>query len=163
LTHVDGIGPVLAQSLVDFWSEPANVAIVDEILATGVVVFDASGGSAPALKPLSSASPSPSPTPTPAPRLPERGAKINPAALKSMKILFTGVVPDRSRDEIHDVLRSAGASLTSSLSPKTTLLLVGQSAGPTKLNKARELGVPIVDARVFLDALVNGDDPLASF
>jgi len=163
LTHVDGIGPVLAQSLVDFWSEPANVAIVDEILATGVVVFDASGGSAPALTPLSSASPTPSPTPTPAPRLPERGAKVNPTALKSMKILFTGVVPDRSRDEIHDVLRSAGASLTSSLSPKTTLLLVGQSAGPTKLNKARELGVPIVDARVFLDALVNGDDPLASF
>lgn len=165
LTHVDGIGPVLAQSLVDFWSEPANVAIVDEILATGVVVFDASGGSAQPKSSVasssSSSSTSPPPTPTPPPRLPER-AKINPTALKSMKILFTGVVPDRSRDEIHEILRSAGASLTSSLSPKTTLLLVGQSAGPTKLNKARELGVPVVDASVFLDALVNGDDPLAS-
>ena len=45
LTHVDGVGPVLAQSLVDFWGEPGNAFIVDEIIATGVVVLDADASS----------------------------------------------------------------------------------------------------------------------
>ena len=158
-THVDGVGPVLAQSLVDFWGEPGNAFIVDEIIATGVVVLDADASSSknqpsPRFAETASSS-SVSPTPSPTVPSPEPTAD-----LRGMKILFTGTIDGFSRDDVHDLIRAAGGDVASTLSRKTALVVAGVGAGPSKLAKARDLAVPIVDASRFVSALTSGDGSL---
>ena len=144
LTHVDGVGPVLAQSLVDFWGEPANVSIVDEMLAHGVVVAPVDAK----VSTERTASPSaPSPPSEPS----------NAVDLGGAKIVFTGAVEGRARDDIHALIERCNGIVASSISRTTTLVLAGTAAGPSKLTKARELDVPVVDAAAFLDALARGD------
>ena len=78
---------------------------------------------------------------------------INPGlktASKDMKfsglqIAITGKISPMSRDEVKNLLISEGAKVTSSISKKTTYLIVGENAG-SKLDKAKTLGVKIVDA-----------------
>jgi DNA ligase (NAD+) len=62
--------------------------------------------------------------------------------------VITGTLSGMSRDEARDAARQAGASVTDSVSKRTTLLVVGTDAG-SKLKKAQELGVRIVDEDEF--------------
>jgi len=164
LTAIDGVGPVIAQSLTDFWAEPANVKIVDEILAAGVNVLDAA---APKSQATARLSPPPTPPPLAAvvsspetlPSVPSTAAER--ADLRSMKILFTGVVEGLSREDVIDIIERHGGVVQSALSRKTAVVIAGVGAGPSKLAKARELGVEIVDARQFLDALAAGRAPVS--
>ena len=57
-----------------------------------------------------------------------------------------------TRDEAREAARAAGATVTDSVSKKTTLLVVGADAG-SKLRKAQELGIRIVDEAGFLELL----------
>ena len=144
LTHVKGVGPVLAQSVIDFWGEPSNTAIVDEILSNGVVVLDA--GSA-AKTTTSSSSPASAPAASaPPPR----------ADLAGARVLFTGTVDGFTREAIHDLIQANNGEIASSLSSKTSFVLAGVGAGPSKLARARELGVPVLDARDFIANLTAG-------
>tara|TARA_B100000683_G_scaffold41719_1_gene37068 strand:+ start:11303 stop:13891 length:2589 start_codon:yes stop_codon:yes gene_type:complete len=140
LTHIDGVGPVLAQSLVDFWGEPANASIVDEILAHGVVVIPVDAKSS---------------TERTAPSSPSEPSTA--VDLGGAKIVFTGAVEGRARDDIHALIERNNGIVASSISRTTTLVLAGTAAGPRKLTKARELDVPVVAAAAFLDALARGD------
>ena len=63
-------------------------------------------------------------------------------------MVITGTLASMSRDDARDAARRAGASVTDSVSKKTTLLVVGADAG-SKLKKAQELGVRIVDEDAF--------------
>ena len=144
LTHIDGVGPVLAQSLVDFWGEPANASIVDEILAHGVVVI-----------PVDAKSSTERTASTPAPSSPSEPSTA--VDLGGAKIVFTGAVEGRARDDIHALIERNNGIVASSISRTTTLVLAGTAAGPSKLTKARELDVPVVAAAAFLDALARGD------
>lgn len=144
LTQVKGVGPVLAQSVIDFWGESSNATIVDEILANGVVVLDA--GAATKTTTLSSlpiAGPATSAAP---PR----------ADLAGARVLFTGTVDGFTREAIHDLIQANNGELASSLSSKTSFVLAGVGAGPSKLARARELGVPVLDARDFIADLTAG-------
>ena len=86
---------------------------------------------------------------------------INPdfnAAEKDMKflglqIVITGKISPMSRDEVKNLLMSKGAKVTSSISKKTDYLIAGENAG-SKLEKAKTLGVRIVDA-VDINTFVN--------
>ena len=60
-----------------------------------------------------------------------------------------------TRDEARDAARSAGATVTDSVSKKTSLLVVGAEAG-SKLRKAQDLGVTVVDEASFLQLLGRG-------
>ena len=175
LTAIDGVGPVLTQSITEFWAESANARIVDEILAAGVVVLDANAGKSPksqasrpksmAQTPAAAAAAAPAPTITPSPRLPEaqkRTETTEIANLNSMKIVFTGTVDGMSREDVHDAIERHGGVIQSSISSKTAVVIAGTGAGPSKLAKAREIGVPVIDARTFLDAVASGRSPLAS-
>jgi DNA ligase (NAD+) len=67
-------------------------------------------------------------------------------------IVITGTLASMTRDEARDAARSAGATVTDSVSKKTTLLVVGAEAG-SKLRKAQELGVRVVEEADFLQLL----------
>ena len=63
-------------------------------------------------------------------------------------VVITGTLSAMTRDEARDAARRAGATVTDSVTRKTTLLVVGADAG-SKLRKAEELGVRTVDEREF--------------
>jgi DNA ligase (NAD+) len=62
--------------------------------------------------------------------------------------VITGTLGSMTRDEARDAARAAGATVTDSVSRKTTLLVAGSEAG-SKLRKAGELGVTIIDEEEF--------------
>ena len=69
-------------------------------------------------------------------------------------------LPTLSRDEAKDKLESAGAKVAGSVSKKTHYLVAGEEAG-SKLEKAREIGVEVIDEARMLDILANGVPPAA--
>jgi DNA ligase (NAD+) len=67
-------------------------------------------------------------------------------------VVITGTLASLSREEARAAARAAGATVTDSVSRKTTLLVAGAEAG-SKLRKAQELGVTIIDEQAFLKML----------
>lgn len=76
------------------------------------------------------------------------------AALAGKTFVITGTLPRRSRDEAQAAIEAAGGKVTGSVSRKTDYLVAGEKAG-SKLTKAQELGVPVLDEDA-LDALLGG-------
>ena len=67
-------------------------------------------------------------------------------------LVITGTLGSMSREEARAAARAAGATVTDSVSKKTTLLVAGAEAG-SKLRKAQDLGVNVVDEQAFLNML----------
>jgi DNA ligase (NAD+) len=78
-----------------------------------------------------------------------------PKPLAGLTFVITGTLPTLSRDEAKDKLESAGAKVAGSVSKKTNYLVAGEEAG-SKLDKARELGVSVIDEAGMLEILANG-------
>ncbi len=81
-------------------------------------------------------------------------AARTPQPLSGKTFVITGTLPTLSRDEAKDMLEAAGAKVAGSVSKKTDYLLAGSDAG-SKLDKARELGVAVIDEGVLADLLKN--------
>ena len=86
-------------------------------------------------------------------------AAFAPKPLAGKTFVITGTLPSLSRDQAKDLLEAAGAKVAGSVSKKTDYLLAGADAG-SKLDKARSLGVAVID-EVGLQALVSAPDLLA--
>ena len=112
LSAVEGVGPVVAEALVDFFHEPHNREQLAELLALA--------------KPARFVSTA---------RATEWTGKT---------IVFTGTLETMSRDEAKAQAERLGARTAGSVSAKTDLVVAGQSAG-SKLKKAEELGIRVVD------------------
>jgi DNA ligase (NAD+) len=112
LTHVEGVGPVVAQSLADFFAEEHNREVWDDLLT---VV---------APKPFEAN---------------ERASEVT-----GKTVVFTGTLETMSRDEAKAQALSLGAKVAGSVSAKTDLIVAGPGAG-SKLKKAEELGIRVVD------------------
>ena len=119
IQQVRDVGPVVAAHVRDFLDEPRNRKVIAELRRRGVCWPDAR---------------------------PARAAGDGPLAGETLVI--TGTLATMTRDEARDAARAAGATVTDSVSKKTTLLVVGAEAG-SKLRKAQELGVPIIDEEEF--------------
>mgnify|MGYP000677444458 FL=1 len=79
-------------------------------------------------------------------------AAVTPKPLSGKTFVITGTLPTLSRDEAKDMLEAAGAKVAGSVSKKTDYLLAGSDAG-SKLDKARELGVAVIDEETLLTML----------
>ena len=79
-------------------------------------------------------------------------AAVTPKPLTGQTFVITGTLPTLSRDQAKDMLEAAGAKVAGSVSKKTDYVLAGADAG-SKLDKARELGVAVIDEVVLLDML----------
>ena len=88
----------------------------------------------------------------------EEPAEKAPQILAGMTVVLTGTLPTLGRDAAKDMLEAAGAKVSGSVSKKTSYVVAGAEAG-SKLAKAEELGVPVLDEAGML-ALLNGEKPL---
>ncbi len=129
LTEVEGIGPLVAAAIGRYFADPATGAVLTELVAAGVV---------PAR-----------------PTVPPAGATGGPLSGKT--VVITGTLPGFSRQEAEEAVRAAGGKPGGSVSKKTDYLVAGEAAG-SKLAKAQELGVVVLDEAGFR-ALLAGDGP----
>jgi DNA ligase (NAD+) len=127
LAVVDGIGEVIAESITTFVSNPLNAAVLDRLVALGVSSAEASARPAVA------------------------------ATLAGKAVVVTGTVPGYSRDEAVAAIESRGGTSPGSVSKKTFCVVVGESPGASKLTKATDLGVTIVQGERFDELLESGE------
>ncbi len=112
LLSIDGIGPAVVAALGDFFQEPHNLAVWDDLLSEV----------------------------TPPPYVVE--TKDSPVAGKT--VVFTGALETMSRDEAKAQAERLGARAAGTVSAKTDLVVAGPGAG-SKLKKAQELGIAVID------------------
>ena len=127
LLQVPDVGPVVARSIHTFFAQPHHREIVEQLRAAGIG-WDEHGGAV--------AQP--------------------PGLLAGRTLVLTGTLPTLSRDEAKALIEAAGGKVAGSVSKKTWCVVAGEEAG-SKLDKARELGVPVVDEPGLLGLLVGGD------
>jgi DNA ligase (NAD+) len=129
LAIVDGVGPTIAASVVEWFTVDWHVAIVDKWRVAGVQL------ATPGFDPSAASS-----------RL-----------LAGVTVVITGTLPGLTRDEAAEAVRAAGGKVSSSVSKKTNFVVAGENAG-SKYDKAVELGVPILDEPAFRVLLTRGPD-----
>jgi DNA ligase (NAD+) len=116
LLEVNDVGPVVAQSIRTFFDQPHNREVVEQLRAAGVSWAEHDG------KPATAAA----------------------GPLAGHSVVLTGTLPTLTRDDARALLEAAGAKVAGSVSKKTRYVVAGSDAG-TKLDKARELGIEIID------------------
>ena len=129
LAIVDGVGPTIANAVVEWFTVDWHQAIVAKWRAAGVQL------ETPGFDPSAAAS-----------RL-----------LAGVTVVITGTLPTFSRDEAAEAVRAAGGKVTSSVSKKTSFVVAGENAG-SKHDKAVELGLTILDEPAFRRLLEGGPD-----
>jgi DNA ligase (NAD+) len=125
LLAVPDVGPVVAQSLVDFFGEAHNCEVVQQLRDLGVHWEE------------------------------HEGVSTQVLPLTGKTFVLTGTLPTMSRDEAKTALEAQGAKVAGSVSKKTDYVIVGTEAG-SKLDKARELNVPIIDEQELMNILKVG-------
>jgi DNA ligase (NAD+) len=125
LLEVEEIGDKIAQSVVQFFSDPKNLEIIQRLKAAGVQMS-----------------------------LSEENQSLKGNELEGKSIVISGVFKLHSRDEYKKMIEEHGGKNVSSVSSKTSFILAGDNMGPEKLKKAQQLGIPLIDESTFL-AMIN--------
>ena len=86
-------------------------------------------------------------------------AQTDPQTLSGLTLVVTGSLNDFSRDGVNEVIISHGGKSASSVSKKTDYVVVGDAPG-SKLAKAEELGVPVLNESQFKTLLAKGPEGL---
>ena len=115
LQTLDGVGPNIAQAIVDWFSRPSNQQLLAKLRQVGV-------------------------WPVMQPKPAGKQASLN---LNSLSFVITGTLSGFSRDEVKEFIENHGGKVVDSVSKKTSYLVQGESPG-SKLAKAQSLGIPIL-------------------
>jgi DNA ligase (NAD+) len=91
-------------------------------------------------------------------RMETEGAAPGEGPLNGKTLVLTGTLPDLTREEASERILAAGGRVTSSVSKKTDVLVAGDGAGASKLEKAERMGVQVTDEAGLL-RLLAGDQP----
>lgn len=126
LTDIDGVGEVIAKSVITYFHNPINMEIVNRLRAYGLQMS-----------------------------LSEEQMQAASTKLAGKSIVISGVFTHHSRDEYKRIIEQNGGKNVGSISGKTSFILAGDNMGPAKLQKAEKLGVPIVDEETFLEMIEN--------
>ncbi|CEP50987.1 DNA ligase [[Clostridium] sordellii] len=113
----------MADSVVEFFKEDKNIVVINKLKEVGVNTLSSNS---------------------------EDNGLIN--IFDKMKIVLTGTLPTLKRNDAKELIEARGGKATSSVSKSTTFVLAGEEAG-SKLTKANELGVPVIDEAKFLELL----------
>ncbi|UVJ40796.1 NAD-dependent DNA ligase LigA [Arthrobacter sp. CJ23] len=124
LADIDGVGPIIAEALVEWFTVDWHREIVDSWKDAGVVMADEAHAN-------------------------------TPRTLEGLTIVVTGTLPTLSRDEAKEAIIVRGGKAAGSVSKNTSYVVAGENAG-TKLDKAEQLGIPVLDEDGFLALLAAG-------
>jgi DNA ligase (NAD+) len=124
---VPDVGPVVARCVREFFDEPRNRALFEKLQRVGVRLEDPAGPD---------------------------GAAAGPGPLAGKTFVITGTLAAMSREDAAAALEALGAKVSGSISRKTSGLVVGSEPG-TKLEKARAVGVPVLDEAAFLTLIMK--------
>ena len=129
IAEVDGIGPKIAASLVEFLRVPDNVRVLERLRAAGVQMEEECAQ-----------------------------AEERPQTLAGLTFVLTGALQTLTRDEAGAQLKALGAKVTGSVSKRTSYVVAGAAAG-SKLTKAEQLGIPVLDEAALQHILETGEAP----
>lgn len=118
LAGIDGIGPIVAKSICDWFHERENSELLKRLKKVITI-------------------------------LPEKASGAQKLSLAGKVFVLTGTMESLSRDEAKEALRKLGASVSGSVSKNTDYVVAGEEAG-SKLQRAHELGVPVLTEAEFL-------------
>ena len=121
LQEVEGIGEVMARSVKNYFQNPQNLTIVERLRQYGLQMS-----------------------------LSEEQMSASSDLLAGKSIVISGVFEHHSRDEYKQIIEQNGGKNVGSISGKTSFILAGDNMGPSKLQKAEKLGIPIVSEEEFL-------------
>ena len=124
ITEINGIGTVIAQSVIRFFSEPKNQAFVQRLKEAGLQM-----------------------------QISEEQANAQSNLLQGQSVVISGVFKHHSRDEYKAIIEQHGGRNVGSISAKTSFILAGENMGPSKLEKANKLGIRIMNEDEFLEIL----------
>ncbi|KKY02232.1 NAD-dependent DNA ligase LigA [Paraclostridium benzoelyticum] len=123
LTNLEEFGDIMANSVVEFFKEEKNITVINKLKEVGVNTESIKN---------------------------KDESIVN--IFEGMKIVLTGTLPTLKRNDAKEMIEERGGKATSSVSKSTTFVLAGEEAG-SKLTKANELGVKVIDEAKFLDIL----------
>jgi DNA ligase (NAD+) len=121
LASIKDVGVKIAQSVVAYFADDRNVKLIDRLKDYGVQMV-----------------------------VNESETGTRGSVLDGKVIVISGVFVHHSRDEYKALIEQNGGKETGSVSAKTSFILAGENAGPSKLEKARSLGIPLVKEEEFL-------------
>lgn len=124
LMDIDGVGEVIAKSVITYFANPMNQEIVARLRSYGLQM-----------------------------QLSEEQIEGTSNRLSGKSIVISGVFTKHSRDEYKALIEKNGGKNVGSISGKTSFILAGDNMGPSKLQKAEKLGVPLVDEATFLEMI----------
>lgn len=122
LLTVNDVGPVVAESISNFFSEAHNQAVISQLLASGIAWPES------------------------------EGKQTASGHLVGKTFVLTGTLPTLSRDSAKELIEAAGGKVSGSVSKKTDYVIAGSDAG-SKLDKAQELGLTVLDEAGLLELL----------
>jgi DNA ligase (NAD+) len=122
LQQVPDVGPVVAQSIAQFFAEPHNREVISKLVEAGVHWEEGAG------------------------------SPISTSAISGKIFVLTGTLPSLTRDEAKERIEALGGKVSGSVSKKTDYVVAGAEAG-SKLVKAQELGVTILDETGLMELL----------
>jgi len=124
LTEIDEIGDRIAESIIDFFSKPEHLELIDFLKSQGLQFALTED------------------------QLSNRTDKLN-----GLSIVISGTFNFNSRDELKKIIEQNGGKNVGSISKKTNYILAGENMGPSKLEKAKKLNIPIISEEDFLKML----------
>ncbi len=133
LCQVDGIGAVIAKSIVAYFHEEKNMRIVERLREHGLQF-----------------------------QLSEEELSMQSSVLEGKTIVISGVFQHHSRDEYKKMIEQHGGKNVGSISKTTSFILAGENMGPAKLEKAQKLGIELMDEDQFLAMLGTTSDAAES-
>lgn len=127
LMEVEGVGEVIAKSVIAYFHNPVNQEIVERLRSYGLQM-----------------------------QLSEEQISGATDKLAGKSIVISGVFAKHSRDEYKALIEQNGGKNVGSISGKTSFILAGDNMGPSKLQKAEKLGIPLVNEEQFLE-MIGGE------
>ncbi|CEH32753.1 NAD-dependent DNA ligase LigA [Romboutsia lituseburensis] len=121
LINLEEFGEIMAKSVIEFFKEEKNLNVIDKLKNAGVNM-----------------------------NAEDDSNNDIPKIFEGMKIVLTGTLPTLKRNDAKEIIESRGGKATSSVSKSTTFVLAGEEAG-SKLTKANELGIKVIDENQFIE------------
>ncbi len=133
LAGVDGVGPVIAASVVRWFGSEVNRSVIERLRSAGLTLAE--------------------------PSLSSPEAEDRPQTLEGRSVVVTGTLDGWTREEAEQAILERGGKSPGTVSKKTYAVVLGASPGQSKVTKAEQVGVPVIDENAFAHLLETGERP----